>query len=1103
MVLDRIDPENKEPSPLYPYLKALAKRTQLPILGTVLGALVDVQDDLASNEDQRKLQEALGGLHDQLGEITDLLRAATIDEQDFSDALRAEAEATYLKGVQRAFRYADFKGIGATPSGVALELDQIFVDLRMSREATAAERHQEESTLRDRIELDAEDIAAEERLGALDLERFRGGKRIARKPIPAGEMLKDSGGFVLLGDPGSGKTTLVKRLARSLALGPEVAKRRFSQLPWALPVVVAISEFDRFREGASLLAFIHRSLEKLGGVLLKTVFERRWEAGEVLVCLDGLDEVASTRDRITCARETDELVLAAGRNRVLVTSRPVGYSICRLAVPAEHFRLEPFSPTDVEAFLKQWHRVYEQELHPEAADLLKAEQDARALFENLSSNDRLASLASNPLMLTLIALIRQQHGRLPERRVELYEVALETLLTSWSQARSLTAQRDEEINPVDPHQARRVWQEVAHWMHSESTGTRHERQLRAELVRILERYDINTLDAEAEATRYLEAAKQSGLLTERGTRLLAFVHQTFQEYLAANHLWLQRPQKEAQDRVLAVAGDPRWHEVVRLCAGFVGVIQRSPDYVTDLVTSLAEVEDPLEPWLCRHLRLALACLADEVDVDPREANEIVVRACERLEKVPYSQVHQAISELFRSMRRFPPRDRAVASLSALCEHESWLVRQEVTRMLARGAPRDMAARTALEVLLQNSDEDVKAHAALGLWRCGQRDEELISSILHHFSSDFSPKPQAVDPELEAAMRDLLGFEDDNLRLRAAKVLGNWGRKTEVTPYLEKMLQSPNEDLRLRAAETLGVWGMKAKAVPHLLALLESESPFVAYAPAILMSWGPQEEAVPQLIRLLESENDDLRYRAASILLSWGWKSEAVPQLLKLLESEKSYLSSGATAMLRNLGNAPDSIAQLLKLLDSENDDLRFCAAKILGSWGRTAEAIPRLVELMESENDELRLSAASELGNLGQKAEAISKLMELMESNTDNSLLVAAITVLESWGHKVEAVPQLINLLDSKYYPLRKFALQTLCDQRADPKALTKVLEGLLSNLDPAVTFLQSDQKFQPDEATANLLIEAIKPRDDDSEAIKSRREIVFDWLWQATNPAE
>ncbi len=55
----------------------------------------------------------------------------------------------------------------------------------------------------------------------------------------------------------------------------------------------------------------------------------------------------------------------------------------------------------------------------------------------MTENIGVRQLASNPLMLTILALIHRAGARLPSRRVELYELAVKTLLEDWELSRGI------------------------------------------------------------------------------------------------------------------------------------------------------------------------------------------------------------------------------------------------------------------------------------------------------------------------------------------------------------------------------------------------------------------------------------------------------------------------------------------------------------------------------------------------------------------------------------------------------------------------------------------------------------------------------------------
>lgn len=529
-----------EQSRSWPWIKAIANLLTIP--GTKIGleTLTTLQDDLTQDQFREKVKAMLEVMYQRTADILERLEK---DEQITieTDALRAVsedlAEELYLKQLADKFYYADFKGIEQQSRFVSLPLDDIFVDLKATPEDRESTLREKERELRARLQ-DADEEQRPDVLSALEELEVKGSdKKSGAEARPADELLRASGPVVLLGGPGSGKTTLVKRLARSCALGPAVLKQRYPRMPWCFPVVLPITQFATERAGRRLLDYLEAVIRERGGEALLARYRQHWQAGRILLLLDGLDEVAQTAHRIASARAVDEALGGSGGNRVLVTSRRVGYAICRLATPARHFVLTPFSLQDITTFVEHWHLAYEKAAHEDKADLAGARKAADALNSDLQKNDSVASLATNPLMLTIIALIKHQNIILPHRRVELYEVALNTLLRSWNLARSLAPRPQGEEPRIE--QTRAVWSHIAYWMHAEANRDVGRDRLQTKLVQVLtEDFDKSEYDALAIAESYLaSAAETSGLLEALGPGTFGFVHQSFQEYLAAPYTW--------------------------------------------------------------------------------------------------------------------------------------------------------------------------------------------------------------------------------------------------------------------------------------------------------------------------------------------------------------------------------------------------------------------------------------------------------------------------------------------------------------------------------------------------------------------------------------
>ena len=92
------------------------------------------------------------------------------------------------------------------------------------------------------------------------------------------------------------------------------------------------------------------------------------------------------------------------------------------------YTLLDFDREAIEQFAAKWCLAFEKSTlgdTPEAR--ASAEAERRSLLGALDANPGVANLASNPLLLTILALIKRQGVSLPNRRVELYELYLKTL----------------------------------------------------------------------------------------------------------------------------------------------------------------------------------------------------------------------------------------------------------------------------------------------------------------------------------------------------------------------------------------------------------------------------------------------------------------------------------------------------------------------------------------------------------------------------------------------------------------------------------------------------------------------------------------------------
>ena len=269
------------------------------------------------------------------------------------------------------------------------------------------------------------------------------GQKEARR-ISAQEMIDTESKLVLLGDPGSGKSTLVNYLTHILAqAGLADSEKWLSQLKnkgaWTtglvFPVHVVLREFaaqvlssGRNAAGTAdvLLDYLENTVKPTGfwPVLNAFLLDERITC---LFLLDGLDEVPESQ-RKTVVRIIDAFAAQYHWHRYLVTCRIYAYIGQSYQLGGfQQTTLMPFNKEQIKSFISAWYRELEQRgRFTESESNSKAEK-----LKDVAVKPDLIGLAERPLLLTVMSLLHSFRGELPEDRVELYQKTVELLMERW------------------------------------------------------------------------------------------------------------------------------------------------------------------------------------------------------------------------------------------------------------------------------------------------------------------------------------------------------------------------------------------------------------------------------------------------------------------------------------------------------------------------------------------------------------------------------------------------------------------------------------------------------------------------------------------------
>ncbi len=558
--------------------------------------------------------------------------------------------ARYLEWLQA--EYGSTQPLGIATEQVQLGLESVHVPLRVvergaievyHRRMRGEDQDRSERTLSDMenrssyvFELLSEpDLLAARQAPPSDQRRQPVNRRMSTDDEPPSPVTTTR--LLLLGDAGSGKTMTLRYAALRLA---EAYRRRDASLladanaglrlhlrQAPLPVYVRLTLFaatlptdlqelpapERERYvGAPPRLFLEwldreaaRHCEMPEGALSSLI---RKNDGGVLLLLDGLDEAGDDQRRAYLAQLIDNLARQYPNLRYVVASRTAGY---RGSVYLPDFlerHLSPLNRDEAQALLRKWFDA----VYARLAAIGRRRQDAAAdqaaqLWSAIERNDRLFEMATNPLLLTVMALLQFNSVKLPDQRAKLYEKLIELLLDLWrkqnvasdtlvmSVAQLATEQRRLEALALNMQQQPRQVREVTLKQAQDWLSPLY-----------VERLKIDREAADERVRDLLHRLAVDSGIIQRREDMYSFSHYTFQEYLAARALDSLDNRDGAPDSVaflLERSGDARWRETLLLAAGYWSNGQQVRK-TERLLRGLLDMDKP------EKLLLAAAALAD-------------------------------------------------------------------------------------------------------------------------------------------------------------------------------------------------------------------------------------------------------------------------------------------------------------------------------------------------------------------------------------------------------------------------------------------------------------------------------------------------------------
>jgi len=463
---------------------------------------------------------------------------------------------------------------------------------------------------------------------------------------PAWEWLRDKDNSIILGEPGHGKSALLRQLALVLNTKDFVTEMPLSSGHLRrLPVWISFARFAAAiarQPSISVEDFFCDWLHQYGYKDIQPLFRRALRASEFVLLIDGLDEAAETSE----CREALDRVVTFGRSHraiVICTSRPRPFS--SLPVPSSwpSATLAPLDDRQIEELATRWFAIVESTSTDESDETrwARAKPRGEGFCTAIKASVRTHELARNPLLCqALIELYRLSH-RLPEARIRAYEEIIDLFLRRHPQARAHAgfAEPPAALEDLRDADLQDILIKIAFDTQSAAASGISLRDRCVALCAEFLEDDLIGLGlprpkAVRRAPEIIELfVNHFGILIERSPGELSFVHLSLQEFLSAKAV-AAMTEHEQLVWVRTIALQAHWRECLTSWFGIQGEIGRRT-LAASANQILAEIGQDGEWERLQTLSLRTELATADLGLPVGEARNVLAEAVQEVDTSPF------------------------------------------------------------------------------------------------------------------------------------------------------------------------------------------------------------------------------------------------------------------------------------------------------------------------------------------------------------------------------------------------------------------------------------------------------------------------------------
>lgn len=349
-------------------------------------------------------------------------------------------------------------------------------------------------------------------------------KSIFEVEIQLGDIFSGSRNLVVLGDPGAGKSSMIKYSICKILEGDSAIFKDHHILN-KFPLRIELHKYNSAKSLSPL------TISKYAENLLADEYQTYISAFNLefifkffptIIFFDGLDEIFDVHERLQVRNDIENFLKNYPNIKGIVTSRFESYQ--EVSMDSKKFRtvvVKDFSDSQVEDYVKKWYSLQEENV-----EMMK--EEVMHCLEQLKGVDN--ELKHNPLLLSLILILYRNDREVPTSKLKIYEGCTYTIVDSRdSREKKLTS-------PITPKYKISIFSALGFWQFTKKgTG---QNLTYSEVKNFVKQYLIkndeyeNEYQASQASEEFLSFAKIRSIYFEN-----KFTHKTFLEYFASYYIY--------------------------------------------------------------------------------------------------------------------------------------------------------------------------------------------------------------------------------------------------------------------------------------------------------------------------------------------------------------------------------------------------------------------------------------------------------------------------------------------------------------------------------------------------------------------------------------